>query len=329
MGIERLIDERKESGSGHYNYARDGFIYILSYATLLIAAVAFNNLVKGLVGHIIPDASQQYDFFDINNSALVGYLAALIIAFPIFVYLNYYANKMLGQGRMRRETGVRNWLIYITLAVVILVIVFQLITIFNSYFGGELISRFLINALITIAIAVAVLFYQLWHLNFFTKKELKLDWKFKVFEWKIFVIVLAVIVWAFITIGSPAQQRLAKLDSIRIERLSTIRNAIQDFYGYPDRGVGNKRLPNSLAELISDTNIYLVEKNTLDPVTNEVFEYRILSQSVGTYELCATFGTEMLQDDYSNPKSPIRFEGASKPFYHGVGEECFALEVER
>jgi len=328
MSVDRLMNEHKQPTPGGYSYARDGFIYLLSYATLLISAVSFNNLAKALVGRVIPDISQQYEFFNFNDSALIGYLAALIIALPVFIYLNYYANKMLGQGKMRRDTGVRNWLIYVTLVVVILVIIFQLISLFISYFGGELISRFLINALITVAIAVAILIYQLWHLNFFAKEGAKLDWKFKVFEWKIFLIVLALIVWAFMSIGSPAQQRLTRLDNIRIERLSNIRSAIQDFYGYKDDR-GNKRLPNSLEELVGDSNIYLIVEDTVDPVTGELFGYRIVNQVAGTYELSATFDTEMIASDYNDPKSPVRIEGFTKPFYHGIGEEVFELEVEK
>ena len=328
MNIDRLMNEHKEPSRG-YSYARDGFIYLLSYATLLISAVAFNGLIKGLVGRFIPDISQQYEFFNFTDSALIGYLAAVIIAFPIFVYLNYYANKMLIEGKMRKDTGVRNWLIYITIAVVILIIIFQLIALFISYLGGELVSRFLINSLITIIIAVAVLYYQRWHLRLLSKTD-RPDRYFKIFEWKVFLLVIATIVWTFFVIDSPAEQRLTRLDNIRIERLSMIRDSIQEFYGYSEEMmIGNQRLPDNIDELVSDTNLYLIEEKTLDPVTEEPFEYRILNKSAGTYELCATFDTGAMEDSYTNPKVPIRFDGRTKPFYHDIGEECFKLEIEK
>ena len=115
-----------------YNYARDGFIYLLSYATLVISSVGLNFLLKAIVNRFIPDVVERYEFLA-NDSTIIGFLAAVIIAFPIFVYLNYLANKMLGQGKMRHDSGVRNWLLYLTLVVVILIIIWQIIALFIAF----------------------------------------------------------------------------------------------------------------------------------------------------------------------------------------------------
>ena len=67
-----------------YNFARDGFMYLLSYATLLVSSVALNYLLRGVVNHYIPDALDRATFLG-SSSELVGFLAAVVIAFPIFL----------------------------------------------------------------------------------------------------------------------------------------------------------------------------------------------------------------------------------------------------
>jgi len=312
-----------------YNLARDGFVYLLNYATLVIASVGFNFLAKALINRFLPDAVDFGNF--LNDSAIIGFLAAVIIAFPIFLYINWWANRMLGTGKMRHNTGVRHWLIYITLVIVILIIIWQLIALFMSFLGGTLVSRFLIHTIITLAIAVAVLGYQWWHLKFFDGSQRQLNSGFKIFEWIVIVLVAAVVVGTFFIIDSPAMQRVKRLDATRVERLSDLQNNIQNFYGW-GKDLGHGRLPSTLDELIQDPRVYIAEDGLVDPEvdpetkTKKRFEYRILSST--NYELCATFKTEFSAEDNSDsklasPEPSSRFQR----FYHGIGRVCFNLSV--
>ncbi|MFH0912345.1 MAG: DUF5671 domain-containing protein [Patescibacteria group bacterium] len=309
-----------------YNFARDGFIYLLNYATLLVSSVGMNFILKGIINHYVPDALEGIGF--LSSSNLVGFLAAVIIAFPIFLYVNYLANKMLGAGKMIHDTGVRRWLLYITLVVVILVIIWQLIALLLFYLNGNLALRFALHTLVTLLIASAVLWYQWWHLRFFNGEAKKLSASFKIFEWIVFVVVATGVIWTFFIIDSPSVIREKRLDDTRVQRLISISGAIQEYYG-GDKLTGHQILPTTLQQLVNDTRIFIETDGLVDPVTKQQFEYKVLG--LKSYELCATFAADNTKDTSNTtaaqPAGAPKFEGANS-FVHPIGHKCFDLTVQ-
>lgn len=310
-----------------YNYARDGFIYLLSYATLLISSVSLNFLLRAITNRFVPDTLGRVDFLVADDAAIIGFMAAVVIAFPIFVYLNFIANRMLKTGRMRSESGVRNWLLYLTLVAVILIIIWQIIQLFMGFLNGTLVAQSLIHSVITLAIAAAVLGYQWWHLRTFGGRGARrLGMGFKTFEWIVFIVVIGSVVGSFFIIDTPAVRRAKRLDEIRVERLGAIQTGIQDYYGWKG-GPGHQKLPANLDELISDPTVYIAEDGLVDPTTRERFEYRVTGST--TYELCATFETKFTKEDDTSAVGSMQVEPAStaQRFYHTAGRECFDLTV--
>lgn len=311
----------------NYNFARDGFIYLLSYATLMISSISMNFLLKGIVNHYVPDALERATFV-VGGNNLTGFLAAVIIAFPIFVYVTILANRMLGQKKMLSDTGVRRWLLYVTLVVVILIIIWQLIALFIFYLNGNLVTRFLLHTLITLIISGAVLGYQWWHLVFFNRKNAKIGIGFKTFEWIVMAIVGGSVIWTFFVIDSPSTLRAKRFDDTRVNRLMSLSSSIQNFWGY-DKISGHQALPTNLEQLASDTRIYMEPDGLIDPVTRQQFTYRILGEK--SYELCATFETDNINDTNINSVSTPTYVGpksaGNRSFNHPKGNFCFALEV--
>ncbi len=308
-----------------YNYARDGFVYLLSYATLLISSIGMNFLLKAIVAYFLPDALQNTGAFPMSDEMVIGFMAATLIGFPIFTYLNVVANKMLKSGKMKSDSGVRNWLLYITMVAVILIIIWQIIQLFIGFLNGALATRFIINTFITLVIAFAVLGYQWWHLRKYGEHyEPKAGLGFKIFEWVVFVVVAGAVIGSFFIIGSPTQRRLERLDNTRVERLSNIQSAIQNYYGFRG-GPGHQQLPTDFDQLIADPNVYIVPDGLIDPVTKQRFEYRVTGAAA--YELCATFDTVFSQES-KNPIIPITEPASAlQRFYHGVGRVCFPLTI--
>jgi len=311
---------------GRYNYARDGFVYLLSYATLLISSVGLNFLLKAIVSRFIQDPLDTSLGTALPDEAIIGFMAAVVISFPIFAYLNFIANKMLKAGKMKHDSGVRNWLLYLTMVVVILIIIWQIIQLFMGFLNGKLAAQFIINIAITLAIAAAVLGYQWWHLKTFNGGVPKVGSGFRLFEWIVFIIAAGAVVGSFFIIDTPAVRRAKNLDNVRVERLSTIQGAIQDYYGWSG-GPGNQRLPKNFDELISYAKVSIGEDGLIDPVTKARFEYKVTSTKA--YELCATFNTEFSKDSSQTNALTTGGEPASSAqrFYHGVGRKCFNLTV--
>jgi len=309
-----------------YNYARDGFIYLLSYATLLISSLALNFLIKGIINNYVPDALDKTGFLA-NNGELIGFLAALLIGFPIFLYINVLANKMLISKKMVHDTGVRRWLIYLTLVVVILIIIWQLVALFMAFLSGTLAIRFLWHTLVTLLIAGAVLGYQWWHLMFFDGSKKDSGSLFKLFEWLIVVVVVGALVWGFMIMDSPAVQRAKRFDDMRVNSLLSLQESVQIFYGY-DENSGNHRLPADLNELTNDPRVYLEKASLTDPATDQSYEYKIIDET--NYELCAVFETDSSiskSNMISTPRSFAPELAGFKGFDHGIGHTCFQLPV--
>ena len=300
---------------------------------LAIFAVATNHLIKTLIDQFMPTESSYYGIF--GSSTLPMLLASVVIAFPVYLGLNIWANKMLGDGRMRYNTGVRTWLLYLTITVVVLVVVGQLVYLLITFLGGGLPLRVGLHALISIIISLAVLWYHWWQLKFFDGTKKALPMSFRVFEWVSMVIILAAVVWGFASIENPAAKRVRENDARRVSLLGEIEGRIERFYGYPgqdyDQGLG--RLPKSFEDLEAFKEDYA--SATEDPFTSEPFEYKVTGSR--TYQLCATFETEVNEETVEALRKKYSLSGYygyssygyDKDWYHPAGYHCFDLEVNR
>ena len=121
------------------------------------------------------------------------------------------------------------------------------------------------------------------------------------------VIVVAIIA-GVIVVGSPAEGRVERIDSGRIDDLEGIVTAMDLFWAR------NERLPASLEELADDPRAPVT---LLDPGSAEPYEYVVLDED--TYQLCAVF------DRDSPPPAP---RAAENFWRHRVGRTCFELDVD-
>jgi type II secretory pathway pseudopilin PulG len=116
------------------------------------------------------------------------------------------------------------------------------------------------------------------------------------------IVVAIAIVAAFRVMGSPAEQRLRRLDERRVEDLNRLSDAIQL---YDSR---HQRLPASLEEIERDQGTDAARR---DPVTQQPYEYRV--DGPKAYSLCAHFDRESLRE-----------VGFYATWPHGAGRQCFA-----
>jgi len=120
-------------------------------------------------------------------------------------------------------------------------------------------------------------------------------------------VVAVAVVAGLILLGSPAQERMRKLDARRVSDLREAANAV-DFH-WTRHGC----LPSSLEELSRKPGVHV---KLLDPETEQPYEYRVLSGN--TYELCAHFAHDTAEEH----------NALHKDFWsHGSGRYCFRLEV--
>jgi hypothetical protein len=79
--------------------------------------------------------------------------AALLIAFPVFLWLSRYVGRLMAQEPDKRGSKVRKWLTYLTLFVAAIVFLGDLVFLVSRLLGGELPPRFLAKVVVVGAIA--------------------------------------------------------------------------------------------------------------------------------------------------------------------------------
>lgn len=111
--------------------------------------------------------------------------------------------------------------------------------------------------------------------------------------------VLLGLVLGFHQSGSPARQRLAHADEVRIQDMNLISTLVINHYA------AYGKLPQSLAEFGENPALKLNDPD------HRAYEYLPLDER--RFEVCAIFSTDNTQN---TPRSPIRRA-------HGAGRQCF------
>ena len=144
---------------------------------------------------------------------------------------------------------------------------------------------------------------------------------FRVFVLVICAAVVAVVMAALFIAGSPAEQRVRRLDETRVNDLRQLHYAVDNFYA------DHHGLPTTLEE-VKDPRYGAYR--FVDPETALPYEYSQVQKT--TYQLCATFS---LDSNASTNANDPRFDPRlAKPIYpteesfdHGVGRTCFTFNA--
>lgn len=118
----------------------------------------------------------------------------------------------------------------------------------------------------------------------------------------------AAVVAGISILGPPTVERQQRLDSARVEDLTTIERLIGRFAAL------HKRLPRDLASLVREPGF---SARTSDPESGVPYDYQ--TQGADSYLLCATFKTRSSESTshnvYGQPLGPT--------WAHGIGRQCF------
>lgn len=148
-----------------YVSAREAFLYLVLYSTLYVSAYNLGRLLFVFIDRAFPDPAQAGEFVGYTSHAIRWSVSSLIIAFPVFLYVSRLLGQALRREPMKRASGVRKWLTYLTLFIASSVLVGDLTTLVYNFLGGELGPRFLLKVLVVGVIAGAIFGYYLWDLR--------------------------------------------------------------------------------------------------------------------------------------------------------------------
>jgi hypothetical protein len=288
------------------NQPKELFLQTLNLTALALSIIGFTILYWQIIYLAIPDPLTVYYG---STDAIRTMMALLIVAWPTYLFAHTLIRKDLHATIDAKESRIRRWYSYITLFFAVLTLLIDLIVILSAFLGGELTAHFALRLLVVLASAGAVSLYTIWDMK-------------NVLASKIPVIagilaslaVLSSLIFGFMEIGTPMEQRKGRLDEERVNELTSIKYNMLNFY------TTKKALPESLTEVSYN------EGDILDPATDLAYRYRVVNST--TFELCADFATKSENADRALPDSKPYGFTAEETFAHTEGENCFTLTVD-
>lgn len=141
--------------------ARDAFLYLFSFAALGTWTIGLGSLMFTLIDDWIPDPLlRTYGYGSIQDQ-IAGSLAALIVAFPIYLLVMAYILRRVEVHENKLDSPVRKWLTYLALLVAASVVLGDLIAFLTHLLQGGLTARFLAKDAVVLIIAGGVFWYYM------------------------------------------------------------------------------------------------------------------------------------------------------------------------
>ncbi len=316
------------------------FFLSLGLIISLIASVtSFLNLVFETLNKKFPDvlsASYQYGYNTYDFESMRGALATLIIVFPLFLIISYFWCRQSEKGLGEVDAIIRQWLVYLILFLSTIVIIVDLVTLVRYFVAGEITSRFSLKVLVALVIAALVGLYYIFEL----KKSKKLYTIGIIFGVISSMLVLGAIIFSFMIMGSPAKQRLLRLDDRRTSDLQNIQWQVINYWQQKEK------LPASMNDLRDPISGYSLP---VDPEFGKGVNYEYALKDKLKFELCGTFSLPMPKGwreyggDVRSPMPEVGYEkgmdismsypyqfpdGANESWNHDVGRTCFERTID-
>jgi len=295
---EGVLGQAVPSRGSRIEGAREAFFYLLAFITLGCWIVALILLADQLINHAIPSPLVSVD----SRLDVSGQLATLIVAFPLFLFVNWLIVKEVERRPEALDSGVRKWLTYIALVITAVTLLGDAVDIIASLLSGDLTTRFLLEAIVLFVVAGGVFWYYLGTMRPGGTNRAR-D---RAFGLAATIVVCALVVLGFVEGGSPLRLRALNVDDQRVNRLAAIARALHDQTQIT--GQAAKPLPRTLAGITS-----LPATDLTDPGSGAPFGY---VPAGGTqYRLCAVFNAA--SDSQTIPAQWV----------HPAGYHCFDLDA--
>lgn len=309
--------------------------------TLITSVTSFLNLVFETLNKRFPDvlnANYQYGYSLYEYEGIRIALATLIIFFPVFIIVSYFWRKYAKGIIGHTDEIIKKWVTYIILFLSSIVIMVDLVTLIRYFISGEITTRFILKAIITLAVAVLVGAY---YILLIREKDSSSKSRISLIFGLIGVIlVIGSVVFSFMIMGSPAKQRLLRLDDMRMGDLQDIQYRVINYWQQKEK------LPEKLSDLSDPISGFSLP---VDPEFEKGNTYEYFVKDKLKFELCATFALPIPQGwvEYSNSGGVMPMMnyyygkdvsvasraypngGVNESWEHEAGRTCFERTIDK
>jgi hypothetical protein len=265
---------------------KEAFLFLLLFAALITWTFSLGSMIFDLLNLWMPQPGSQ-DLVPGQVASLRGQAATVLVAFPVFLFMDHLAAGAARRNPDQRISPIRRWLTYLTLLLAASALISDLIVLANTFLEGELTTRFLLKVLVVGVLAGAALGHYLLQLR---KDELDPTSRVasrgrgRAFLAAAVALVLGLAIW---NAGSPARVRMHRMDAARVRDLQRIQAAVSR------HAAKHGALPTDLEQCDADPGTFL--RSVRDPETRDPYRYQVLDAS--HYELGATFATASSPED--------------------------------
>lgn len=140
-------------------------MHLLAMVALYASAISFTTMLYQLINLWIPDPLEQYFYPESAYSLIRNSLSFLIVTFPVYLATTWMLHKSYRDDQSKRNLWVRKWLLYFTLFVAALIIMFTTVALVRSLLDGQLTMRFFLQLLTIIFVAASIFGFYLWDLK--------------------------------------------------------------------------------------------------------------------------------------------------------------------
>jgi Domain of unknown function (DUF5671) len=140
--------------------ARDAFYYLLNFFTLGFWTVALGQIFYRLIAYWIPDPAASPYYGSLRDD-IAWQAAAVIVAFPVFLYVHSLIGRELRSRSDLYDSGIRRWLTYLALVIAAIVVLSDAAWVIEALIRGELTLRFILDSLVLLILGGGVFVYYL------------------------------------------------------------------------------------------------------------------------------------------------------------------------
>ena len=300
--------------------AKDNLLYIAMFITLSVSISNFISIVFAAIDKAIPDTLKNGQNYNPYNDDMRFAIASLVVMFPLYLYFAFYTSKDITVDPKKAGLAIRKNIFYLIGIITAITIIGTLIYSIYSWLGGELTSRFMSKAFVTLLVAAGTFVY--------TKYSLKRDFAVNsktpmMMSVAAGVLVLIGIVFSVNVLGTPGSIRKMKYDDQRLQDLSNIQQQVLSAWQR------DKKLPTDLTILQDQFSGYAIPK---DPRDSTSYTYKIIEDTKyvkATGVDCARYQKPVYNTNgYQMPISPDSSATCELPT-SAVFEICAQFETER
>jgi hypothetical protein len=293
--------------------AREAFLYLVLFSALYFFSYHLGSLWFSLINHWLPDpADARWQVVRLGPEIRWS-VSALLISLPVFTFTARLLAREVADNPIHRLSPVRRWLTYLTLFVAACILIGDLTVLVHKLLGGELNLRFVLKVGVVGLIAGTVFTHYLRDLrqeeqssaNLRRPQPLANGTRLLGAASLLTIAAMACGIWVM---GSPAQQRLIRLDDARVADLAQLEVAVERYLRE------QQQLPATLEVLVNQPGTDLRWR---DRSSHQPYGYRPLGDEA--IELCAHFATDTARTAH----------GDAGDWPHPAGQHCFRRPVEK